>query len=327
RIEAGKLELSNAPLDIVNTVNETLQLFEPEAIRRGLTLGCKFTEDVPRCLLGDEGRIRQILINLVGNAIKFTDEGSVSVRVATQAVSAHKTNIIIEVADTGIGISDAARDKVFEAFCQENTEQVHSKGGTGLGLAITRQLVSMMAGSIEVKSNSDRGTVFILRLPMNVASEAENPAMAATAAHSTTLPGNTLTDKSILIAEDNLVNQFYAAEILKSMGCHVTTANDGELAVAACHSGRFDAILMDMQMPNLDGLEATRAIRHMEDGANRRTPIIAVTANAQAGERENCINAGLDDFISKPFSVSELQSVLARWLRHDMAHTDNNPLH
>ena len=326
RIEAGKFELSNAPLDIMNTVNETIELLEPEAVRRGLTITCEIAADVPRCLLGDNGRIRQILINLVGNAIKFTDEGSVSVRVASQSISMHKANIYFEVADTGIGISAAARDKIFEAFSQEDVEQVHRNSGTGLGLAITRQLVSMMAGSIEVESNSDRGTVFILQLPMNIGSEREKTAMAGIPAHTTTLANNAFTDKSILIAEDNLVNQFYATEILKSMGCRVTTANDGALAVEACYTGQFDAILMDMHMPNLDGVDATRAIRHME-GTDKRTPIIAVTANAQVGERENCINAGLDDFISKPFSVSELQSVLVRWLGHELVHRDNNPLH
>lgn len=326
RIEAGKFELLNAPLDIVNIVNETLELLEPEANRRGLTLTCEIAADVPGCLLGDDGRIRQILINLVGNAIKFTDEGSVSVRVTTQSISAHQANIYIEVADTGIGISAAARGKIFEAFCQEDVEQGHHNSGTGLGLAITRQLVSMMDGSIEVDNNRDRGTVFILQLPMNIGSEQEKTAMTEIPAHTATLANNVLTDKSILIAEDNLVNQFYATEILKSMGCRVTTANDGALAVEACDTGQFDAILMDMHMPNLNGVDATRAIRDME-GASKRTPIIAVTANAQVGERENCINAGLDDFISKPYSVPELQSVLVRWLGQEQAHTENNPLH
>jgi CheY-like chemotaxis protein len=154
---------------------------------------------------------------------------------------------------------------------------------------------------------------------MNIGSEQEKTAMTEITAH-TTLEHNALTDKSILIAEDNLVNQFYATEILKSMGCRVTTANDGALAVKACDIGQFDAILMDMHMPNLGGVDATRAIRDME-GASKRTPIIAVTANAQVGERENCINAGLDDFISKPYSVPELQSVLVRWLGQEQAHT------
>jgi signal transduction histidine kinase/CheY-like chemotaxis protein len=326
RIEAGKFQLAKAPLDIRSTVNETIELLKPEAIRRGLSLDCEVAADVPRCLLGDNGRIRQILVNLVGNAIKFTDEGFVSVRVTMQPIRAQRANIRIEVADTGIGISRDARDSIFEAFNQEDVAHVHDNPGSGLGLAITRQLVNMMAGSIEVDSSKEMGTVFTLQLPLDIGNDLDNPALAALPEQLPTLPGNALSDKSILIAEDNPVNQLYATEILKSMGCHVTAANDGALAVEAFYTGRFDAILMDMQMPNLDGLGATRAIRHME-GANRRTPIIAVTASALSGEREKCIDADLDDFISKPYSMTELQTVLARWLEHDMAHADNKPLH
>jgi signal transduction histidine kinase/CheY-like chemotaxis protein len=313
RIEAGRLVLASEPFDLAETINETLDLLEPEARDRGLALVRDVSADIPPQLIGDAVRLRQILTNLVGNAIKFTNTGSVSVVVTGGPVIASRAEIRIEVSDTGIGIPEHARERIFEAFSQEDDAVRQHPDGTGLGLAITRQLVAMMSGTISVESIVEQGTVFRLCLPLALADEPHETVTTGAASTQTLPPRDILTDKAILVVEDNPINRLFATEVLTHMGCQVTTANDGIQAVEAHRSGRFDAILMDIQMPGLDGIDATRAIRTAE-GKHAHTPIIAMTANALKGEHEHCIDAGLDDFISKPYGVHELQTVLQHWV-------------
>lgn len=314
KIEAGKLELSPGRFDLAKTVHETLDLLAPEATARGLALWREITDKLPPRLLGDAGRIRQILTNLVGNAIKFTDEGSVTVRVSANEITPEQVDVCIEVSDTGAGIPQETCEHIFEAFNQAESGSSHPAGGTGLGLSITRQLVDMMNGSIRVDSRAGYGSVFTVHIPLPVATqETENRDSTPSPLPVTNWAGGMLVNRSILVAEDNPVNQLFTCEVLKSMGCRVTAVNDGLQAMEAFRTGHYDAILMDMQMPNLDGLGATRAIRAAEN-ASAHTPIIAVTANALKGDRETCLAAGVDDFISKPFDISDLQAVLEHWI-------------
>jgi signal transduction histidine kinase/CheY-like chemotaxis protein len=314
KIEAGKLELSPGRFDLAKTVHETLDLLAPEATARGLALWREITDKLPPRLLGDAGRIRQILTNLVGNAIKFTDEGSVTVRVSANEITPEQVDVCIEVSDTGAGIPPETCEHIFEAFNQAESGSSHPAGGTGLGLSITRQLVDMMNGSIRVDSRAGYGSVFTVHIPLPVATqETENRDSTPSPSPVTNWTGGMLANRSILVAEDNPVNQLFTIEVLKSMGCRVTAVNDGLQAVEAFRTGHYDAILMDMQMPNLDGLGATRAIRAAEN-ASAHTPVIAVTANALKGDYETCLAAGVDDFISKPFDISDLQAVLEHWV-------------
>jgi signal transduction histidine kinase/CheY-like chemotaxis protein len=323
RIEAGRLVLASEPFDFAETVNEVLDLLEPEASNKGLALFRNISAEIPPRLIGDAGRLRQILNNLVGNAIKFTNTGSVSVVATAGPVTASHAEIRIEVSDTGIGIPEHARERIFEAFSQENDAARQHSNGTGLGLSITHQLVGLMSGSISVDSIVDQGTVFTLCLPLaldKATHETHTPVAAST---QTLSPGDILTGKAILVVEDNPINRLFATEALTHMGCRVTTANDGIQAVEAHRSGHFDAILMDIQMPGIDGIDATRAIRTKE-GEQAHTPIIAMTANALKGEHEHCIDAGLDDFISKPYGIHELQTVLVRWIMAANTRTDGH---
>ena len=321
KIEVGRLVLVNEPFNLARTVNETLDLLEPEAIDRGLPLLRNVSADIPALMLGDAGRLRQILTNLVGNAIKFTRSGSISVVVTGMPLTANQSEICIEVSDTGIGIPEPALGRIFEPFSQEDDAARQHPDGTGLGLSITRQLVGMMSGTISVESMVDQGTVFRLCLPLALAKETHATVTAAASTTQTPPPGHTLTDTAILVVEDNPINRLFATEVLTHMGCHVTTANDGLQAVEAHRSGHFDAILMDIQMPGLDGIDTTRAIRTAE-GKYAHTPIIAMTANALKGEHERCIDAGLDDFISKPYGIHQLQTVLERWVSETAPCTD-----
>lgn len=321
KIEVGRLVLVNEPFNLARTVNETLDLLEPEAIDRGLPLFRTVSADIPALMLGDAGRLRQILTNLVGNAIKFTRSGSISVVVTGMPLTANQSEICIEVSDTGIGIPEPALGRIFEPFSQEDDAARQHPDGTGLGLSITRQLVGMMSGTISVESMVDQGTVFRLCLPLALAKETHATVTAAASTTQTPPPGHTLTDTAILVVEDNPINRLFATEVLTHMGCHVTTANDGLQAVEAHRSGHFDAILMDIQMPGLDGIDTTRAIRTAE-GKYAHTPIIAMTANALKGEHERCIDAGLDDFISKPYGIHQLQTVLERWVSETAPCTD-----
>ena len=319
KIEAGKLELTRDSFDLVAMVNETLNLLEPEATRRGLFLVRNIARDIPTRLIGDAGRLRQILTNLVGNAIKYTETGHVAVKVKAGPPSSQHQDITIQVSDTGIGISVQDREQIFDAFSQA-ADTDRDRGGTGLGLAITRELVRLMSGSLSVRSNIGQGSIFTLRLPMALDTESQD-----TQTPDNRSPANCLVDADILVAEDNQINRLFAKEALTYMGCRVTAVNDGKQAVEAHRTGHFDAILMDIQMPELDGIEATREIRQAE-APGRHTPIIAITANALKGEHERCIEAGLDDYISKPYGVHELQTLLQRWLLTEQP-ANNKQLH
>jgi TMAO reductase system sensor TorS len=339
KVEAGKLELERVPFTLREAVQETIEIFAARADAKGLKLACAIEADVPNAVCADPMRLRQVLINLVGNAIKFTDSGEVIVRV--RAVG-REGLLRFEVIDTGIGISEEAQTHIFNAFSQADSFTTRKYGGTGLGLAICRELAALMGGQIGVHSELNRGSTFWFEVRLDPVAEATptlagvtrvmaaesaagappaGPAAApagsaaASSGAAVPAPGGRAAGPRILLVEDNAVNREVAVGMLESLGCAAHSAENGQLAIEAMNGAAYDAVLMDCQMPVMDGLTATGEIRRREQhSGGARVPIIALTANAMEGDRERCLAAGMDDFLSKPFSQQQLATLLRRWL-------------
>jgi signal transduction histidine kinase len=304
RVEMGELAIQHAPFSLPRMLEETVALVRESARAKGLALDLQIDPAVPAFVTGDAGRTRHILLNLLGNAIKFTDQGGVTVRVVTAGAD----RIRFSVSDTGIGIDQSFRKNLYRAFAQEDSGYARKYGGTGLGLAIARRLCDAMEGTIDMESAPGKGSTFWFELPMPaaLAADAEDEAQGA--------PPGGGGKKQLLVVEDNRLNQDLVLGYLEDSNFEVTLANDGREGVEMFERGQFDAVLMDWQMPEMDGLEATRRIRAFEAKHGRtRTPIIAVTAHAMEGDREACLEAGMDDYIIKPFSLQALLQALARW--------------
>ncbi|TDI45965.1 MAG: response regulator [Acidobacteria bacterium] len=312
KIEAGKLTIEKVPFDLKATVEETVAICRVKADEQGIQIGCCFPEDMETFYLGDPGRVRQIINNLVGNAIKFTSRGSAEVKIDRKDQLEGDPWVRIEVHDTGIGIRKEKLATIFEHFTQADASTTRNFGGTGLGLAITKQLVELMGGRIGVESEVDVGSRFWVELPLElspVQSAAEaTPSAPAFSGHGT----------KILLVEDNPVNQLIARKILTKLGCVVDAVGNGLEAVESVGLETYDAVLMDCQMPVMDGYDATREIR-VNEGSKRHTPIIAMTANAMLGDREKCLDAGMDDYLTKPIDSDKLNAVLGHWLGFDRA--------
>ena len=306
KIEAGKLELENIDFSLSQLLRETLRPLELRAAQSKLELGTELEAGLGDRYLGDPGRLRQVLINLVGNAIKFTLKGRVTVSVE----GAEDGMLHFAVRDTGIGISPEKQQLIFEAFSQADTSVTRRFGGTGLGLAICSRLVGLMGGQLWVESHPGQGSVFhfTARLAPGADEMEEGAAEAAEAEISGTDPS-----LMVLLAEDNPVNQKLVTTLLEKRGHRVVLAGNGREAVAALEAGTFDLVLMDMQMPEMDGLEATRLIRAREASVGGHIPIIAMTANAMAGDRERCLEAGMDAYVSKPIQREEFFSAIHSW--------------
>jgi TMAO reductase system sensor TorS len=313
KIEAGKLEMEDVEFGLREIIEETIEILGVRARSKGLELKCVLESSVPAGVRGDPMRLRQVLINLAGNAIKFTEVGEVAVRV--KALD-EEGGLRFEVTDTGIGISDEAQMQIFSAFSQADSFTTRKYGGTGLGLAICRQLVGLMGGEIGVHSVPNRGSTFWfeVRLPPTA-----DPAATFTAISSplaapvqAAVPGS---GPLVLLVEDNAVNREVAVGMLENLGYRTETAANGMLAMEAVAEGSYAAVLMDCQMPVMDGLTATTEIRRREAKSGApRVPIIALTANALEGNRERCLAAGMDDFLTKPFTQEQLAQLLGRWL-------------
>ena len=306
KIEAGKFEIHPAPFSLRELLSEAGKVFSFRMREKGITFESFVQDGLPDLLLGDALRLRQILLNLLGNAVKFTHEGVVAFSAAGD-IQNEEVSLRIAVRDSGIGISPERQTGVFEAFRQADNSITRKYGGTGLGLSICMKLAALMQGTIELESAEGKGSTFTLVLTLPVAKSRRQAREARVAFES--FEGHSL---NILLAEDNLVNQKVAAKLLEKQGHHVSIAENGLLAVQAFERGRFDLILMDVQMPEMDGLEATRTIREREEGTASRVPIIAMTAQTMTGDRENCFAAGMDDFVSKPIHLPELWAALKR---------------
>jgi len=322
KIEAGKLHVECVDMDLPASIAEVGSMLAFQAAQKSLRLELHLSPEIPRWVRGDRQRIRQCLVNLVGNAIKFTKSGCVTVDVSLAGHEADRVLTRFEVRDTGIGIAAPTLQTLFRPFVQADSSTTRHFGGTGLGLSIVRRLVELMGGEVGVASEIGRGSTFWFVLPLE---RAAAPQLAAAAAADTaqTMSGMLELGRPaapklaprfhgrVLLVEDNLVNQKVARSFLERLGCDVTVAGNGLEAVEVFAGARFDLVLLDLQMPIMDGYAATARLRALERGT--RTPIVALTASAMAGQLERCLEAGMDDLITKPLDVERLQTVLQRF--------------
>ncbi|MFN5512722.1 MAG: ATP-binding protein [Burkholderiales bacterium] len=328
RIEAGRLELKPQPFSLQECVDVVMGMFRFEAQTRRIDLHCEIDPAIAGNFLGDSLRIRQVLVNLLGNALKFTERGRVLLRVgAVQPDKPLASDVLLQfdVIDTGIGIPPSAREGLFRVFSQVDSSSTRRHNGTGLGLVISKELVEAMGGSIGLMPDTETGSHFWFRLPLqrtqqlpvslsvDTASGLMRPDALTTIEADAAL-GHGLERQRVLLAEDNIVNQKVAVIMLARLGYAVDLAENGEEAVQAAQRKPYGLILMDVRMPIMDGLDATRAIRADTEGLNARTPIIAVTANALEEDRALCVAAGMNDFLPKPLLMDHLDRCLTQWL-------------
>ena len=329
KIEAGKLHIDAVTFSLRTVIEETLKPLAFRAQQKRLDLQVDVRPDVPDGLVGDPLRMRQVLVNLVGNAIKFTDAGRVTIAVECTSVDGESVSLHIRVVDTGVGIEASKQAEIFKAFTQADGSTTRRFGGTGLGLTISAQLVSLMGGRMWVDSEVQKGSCFhvLLTLPRSVRRAPPMPApveadraVAASTSDQGDLAAVRVTDVSgsrplrVLIAEDNVVNQKLVAQILGRRGHQTVVVGTGREAADEVARGGYDLVLMDLQMPGMDGLEATAAIRARERGTGVRVPIIALTAHAMEGDRQRCIDAEMDGYVAKPIKAAELYDVIDRVL-------------
>jgi CheY-like chemotaxis protein len=318
KIEAGQLELDQVDFDLRSILKSATDMLSVRAKEAGLQLVSHIEPGVPVALVGDPLRLRQIVINLTDNAIKFTEEGQVAISVETQKEEDSYLLLHFAVSDTGVGIRADQTETIFESFKQAGVSATRRHPGTGLGLAICKQLVEMMGGKIWVDSEIGKGSVFhfTTRFQVNTVEQSEP-------LHATVIASGDITDEralhaipeaprrlNILVVEDNPVNQKVAAAMLEQLGHDVVLASSGRLAVQVLDKHEIDLILMDIQMPEMDGFEVTKLIRQREITNGGHIPIVAVTAHAMQGDRERCLAAGMDDYISKPIRSRSLSSVI-----------------
>jgi len=309
KIEAGRLELEPTVIDITAIAREVLDLFAASARDKGLGLSREVAGGVPRSLVGDAMRVRQVLVNLVGNAVKFTAHGRIDVAIRLLRGADGTEHVEIAVRDTGIGIPPESMKFLFRSFSQVDSSTARRFGGTGLGLAISKRLAEVMGGDVTAESEPGRGSTFRFFFPARRAAQSASPPRSEIAGEPAS-PLATRHPLRILLAEDNRVNQKVAVRLLARMGYQVAVAANGLEVLEALEREPFDVILMDVQMPELDGLAATRRIRAAHPGCPPR--IIAMTANVMLGEREECTAAGMDDYVAKPVDRRALADALLR---------------
>jgi PAS domain S-box-containing protein len=328
RIEAGKLRLDHLPFSLAAIIDESSSFFAFEARTKGLDFATTISDDLPELVVGDGGRVRQVLTNLIGNAVKFTDSGRIDVEAQLmRPTDAGGILARFMVRDTGIGIPPEQHSRLFESFTQGDGSSTRKYGGTGLGLSISKQLVELMGGELGVESKPGEGSRFWFTANFGKAAVTSAPATSPTRpipapsvpalarASKAPVPSGKLTGGArklrVLLAEDNEINQRIALRLLGKLGLDADAVDNGRAAVEALSQRSYDLVLMDCQMPDMDGFEATAVIRNRERGKSR-TPICALTANAMEGDREKCLSAGMDDYISKPVGLEKLREVVDR---------------
>ncbi|MDA1100788.1 MAG: ATP-binding protein [Proteobacteria bacterium] len=313
KLEAGKLDLELVDFDVRHAIQSVADLLSPQATAKNLEFKTTITTDVPAIINGDPGRLRQILLNLAGNALKFTREGSVGISVEMLDCDDAGVQLRFEVSDTGIGIPEDVQPKLFEKFIQADASTTRDFGGTGLGLAISKQLAEIIGGEIGMNSAVGQGTTVWFTGRFGRQSEIADPAAAMSLAQPAV---GTVPRLNVLIVEDNYVNQLLATRTLQKLGHRTDIACNGVEAIKAVETLSCDVILMDVNMPVMSGIEATRLIRRMP-GARGRIPIIALTANAMKGDKEKFLAAGMNDYVSKPLDRDKLLAAVSRWGRRD----------
>ena len=326
KIEAGKLEMEHIDFNLLNCLDEVLRTFTLRATEKDLTLGTHVNSDVPDSLIGDPTRLKQIAINLISNAIKFTEKGEIGLHVETISQTDDEAELHFTVTDTGIGIPEDKQQKIFDAFTQADGSTTRRYGGTGLGLAITYRLVDMMSGKIWVESPSKHriseeggpGSTFHFTLPFRVQKSikktVESKGKTIYSSSQTATDGSESQSFRILVAEDNPINQKLIKALLKKKDWKAVIVSDGKEVFRALENDDFDLILMDVQMAHLDGFKTTAAIRKTEKSTGNHIPIIAMTAHALQGDREKCLECGMDDYISKPLKADDLYAAVERMM-------------
>ncbi|KPU43852.1 sensory/regulatory protein RpfC [Oxobacter pfennigii] len=328
RIEAGKVIIEKSKFSVEDVVNEVVSLFSVAALQKGLKIETKMDFEAPGYAVGDNVRLRQVLSNLVGNAVKFTDKGSITVIVETVSRSSRNTLLKFIVKDTGIGISQDNIKNLFRSFSQVEESYTRRYGGTGLGLAISKGLVETMGGTIGVESVEGVGSRFYFTLPFD---NVEQSKFAEDGNFDDDFASGYkgLKNLRVLVAEDDRINQFVLQQFLNKIGIKPLLAEDGQEAVEIYKSNEFDIIFMDVQMPKMDGITAAKTIRSLEGdssvtavfssrpgvsaGSKRQVPIIALTAYAMVSDRDKCMEAGMNDFLSKPFDLRMLVATIEKW--------------
>lgn len=313
KIEAGRIELEHAPFDTQLCVRGAVELLAQSAADKQLDLKLYFADGFPVAANGDATRLRQVLVNLVSNAIKFTRTGSVTLSIESQRLEGDEMLLTGTVQDTGIGMTPEIMARLFRPFSQADESTTRKYGGTGLGLSISKRLCELMGGELTATSKEGVGSIFQFSLKCKTASASD--LVASNSAGQEQPVENSLAGRTILLVEDNAVNRLVAEKMLEKLGATIVTANDGLEALAAYDTEQFDAVLMDLHMPNMDGIEATEAIRAKEQGGSQHTPILALTAAAMKEDEARCRAAGVDAFLTKPIQIEGLALGLRNAIR------------
>ncbi len=326
KVREGKLTLEQINFDLTEAIQEVLGLLGKLCEHKKIQLVFQEKNKIPRLVKGDPTRLKQILYNLIGNAVKFTEQGSIQLTVELIAATGAEIELRFEVIDTGIGIQPEKLDSIFEQFSQAEVSTARQYGGTGLGLSLCRQLTQLMGGTLQVTSEYGKGSTFAFTIKVQQA-DAENAMSVQDRLTQTSTDSILVTTENfahtefnctVLVVEDNQVNQMVAVNRLKKLGCAVEIVADGQQAIEILKIKKFDLVLMDCQMPVLDGYEAAMQFRLFEQqnnlDAEKRTPIIAMTANAMPQDKQLCLDAGMDDYIAKPVKDAELHRVLKTYL-------------
>jgi len=311
-LEAGRVRLERTAFGLRECVQSVVSVVAPQASSKGLCLEVSVADNVPGRIMGDPLRLQQVLLHLLSNAVKFTDTGKARLEISLVCSSGPAASLLFRIVDTGIGMTPQILNRLFTPFMQGESASSRRYGGTGLGVATARRLVQLMHGSMGVESQAGQGTTFWFLVPLEAAAAPRAPAPAGLARAALSHRGR------ILIVDDNPVNQLVAQRAVDRFGYAAQVVSGGEEALAAIREAArqrapFDAVLMDCQMPDMDGYETTAAIREWENG-RLRVPIIALTANCVDGDREKCLDSGMDDYLAKPFRLASLESTLERWI-------------
>jgi CheY-like chemotaxis protein/two-component sensor histidine kinase len=312
KIESGKIELEKISFDLHNLLNSVLESFRFTAEKKEISLKLKTGDELPRKVVGDPNRLTQILNNLVSNAVKFTDEGKVVVSVEKKEESQDQITLLFAVEDTGIGIASQKQEDIFESFTQERSDTSRMFGGTGLGLSISKKLVALQNGNMHLESEKGKGSTFYIELSFGIDEKSDDQKRSfSEQGKAVSLEGAT-----VLLAEDNAINQKVMLRFLDKWKINPIVVEDGEEVLSALKNNKVHLVLMDLQMPKMDGYEATRKIRQLDDKKSE-VPVVALTAAALTEVRDKVFDAGMDDYLTKPFNPTEMQKKLEYYILGD----------